>query len=287
MEARHPALPSERPLMIAHRAGNTPELAAGAIAAGADLIEVDLWRYRSRLEIRHVKTMGPIPLLWDRWELHPGWRPRFQLAALLERVPVEQLLFLDLKGEDPALGPDIVGTIRTLQPERRIILCGRTWPQLDRLVDDPDVCLFYSVGSDEELANIWGRIRPMRHPAISINRRYLTPELMGRFKEIGATVVSWSINTLDDAKRFHEMGVDGFTSDNLELIRHITGLREHAFDDASPSPPRLRQQTSGEGQHVRDHPGGGDGRARARPGDDARIPIVPRGPERDDVLGPL
>ena len=235
MEARHPALPAERPLMIAHRAGNSVPLALEAMAAGADLIEVDLWRHRSRLEIRHVKTMGPVPLLWDRWELHPGWGPRFQLAALLERVPIEQLLFLDLKGEDPELGPEIVGTIRTLQPERRIILCGRTWPQLDRLVDDPDVCLFYSVGSDEELARIWDRIRPMAYPAVSINRRYLTADLMQRFKEIGTTVVSWSINTLDDAKRFHEMGVDGFTSDNLELIQRVTRLRERAFD-AVPAP---------------------------------------------------
>lgn len=237
MEARHPALPVERPLMIAHRAGNSVALAGEAIAAGADLIEVDLWRHRSRLEIRHVKTMGPVPLLWDRWELHPGWGPRFQLAALLERVPVEQLLFLDLKGEDPELGPEIVRTIRTLQPERRIILCGRTWPQLDRLVDDPDVCLFYSVGSDEELAQIWSRLRLMAHPAVSINRRYVTADLMQRFKEIGTTVVSWSINTLDDAKRFHEMGVDGFTSDNLELIRSVATLRDQAFAGIQTTAP--------------------------------------------------
>lgn len=233
MEARHPALPPERPLTIAHRAGNSVALAVDAIANGADLIEADVWRYRSRLEIRHVKTMGPVPLLWERWELHPGWGPRFQLAALLERMPAEQRLFLDLKGEDPELGPEIVATIRRLQPERAIILCGRSWHQLDWLVNDPDVCLFYSVGSDEELAGIWDRIRPMRHPAVSINRRYLTPTLMERFKEIGTTVVSWSINTLEDARRFHEMGVDGFTSDNLDLIRSIAERRERAFDLAS------------------------------------------------------
>ncbi len=235
MEARHPALPAERPLMIAHRAGNSPALALDAIAAGADLIEADVWRYRSRLEIRHVKTMGPVPLLWDRWELHPGWSPRFQLAALLEHIPSDQRLLLDLKGQDRNLGPEIVETILTLRPERRIIVCGRTWSQLDRIVDIPGICIFYSVGSDEELATIWERIRLMRHPVVSINRRYLTPELMRRFKDIETTVVSWAINTLDDAKRFHEMGVDGFTSENLELIARITRLRERAFDEPPPS----------------------------------------------------
>lgn len=231
MEPRHPALPVERPLVIAHRAGNSATLAKAAIAAGADLIETDIWRFRERLEIRHVKTMGPIPLLWDRWELRPGWGPRLQLAALLAEIPVERRLFLDLKGEDPKLGTDVVDTIRRLQPEREIIACGRTWHQLDPIVGCPGVTVFYSVGSDEELANVWERLGPMRHPAVSINHQYLTPELMGRFKEIGATVVSWTINTIDDARGFHEMGVDGFTSDNLELIQRISRLRERAFVD--------------------------------------------------------
>ncbi len=219
--------------MIAHRAGNSVALAEGALAAGADLIETDVWRFRKRLEIRHVKTMGPVPLLWDRWELHPGWGSRFQLKGLIETIPADRRLFLDLKGDDPKLGTEIVETIQALQPARQIIVCGRTWPQLDRIVGHLDVTVFYSVGSDEELANIWGRLKPMRHPAVSINCRYLTPELMRRFKEAGATVVSWTINTIEDAKRFHEMGVDGFTSDNLLLIQRIAHLREKAFDEVT------------------------------------------------------
>lgn len=235
MQPRHPALPAERPLMIAHRAGNSAVMAERAIAAGADLIETDIWRYRKRLEIRHVKTMGPVPLLWDRWKLHPGWRPRLQLAGLVQTIPIGQRLLLDLKGDDPALGTDIVETLQQLQPERQIIVCGRTWHQLDRIVDHPGLTVFFSVGSDEELAMIWGRLKPMRHPAVSINRRYLTPDLMQRFKDINATVMSWTIDTLDDARRFHEMGVDGFTSDNLELIEQVTRLRERAFDDTTAS----------------------------------------------------
>lgn len=231
MESRHPALPPERPLMIAHRAGNSVALAERAMAAGADLIETDVWRFRKRLEIRHVKTMGPVPLLWDRWELHPGWGPRFQLTGLIENVPADRRLLLDLKGEDPNLGTAIVETIQDLQPTRQIIVCGRTWHQLDRIVDHPRVTVFYSVGSDEELANVWSRLKPMRHPAVSVNCRYLTPELMRRFKDVGATVVSWTINTIESAKRFHEMGVDGFTTDNLVLIQRVSHLREKAFDD--------------------------------------------------------
>jgi len=236
MESRHPFLPPERPLVIAHRAGNTVAVANGAIAAGADLIETDVWRFRKRLEIRHLKTMGPVPLLWDRWELHPGWHPRLQLADLIQHVPVDRRLFLDLKGEDQQLGTEIVRTVQDLQPERQIIVCGRTWGQLDRIVDHPGVAVFYSVGSDEELATIWGRLKRMRHPAVSINCRYLTPELMRRFRDFGATIVSWPINSIDSARKFHEMGVDGFTSDNLVLIRRLSDLREKGLDHiATPS----------------------------------------------------
>lgn len=246
MEPRHPALPDERPLAIAHRAGNSTALAEAAIAAGADLLETDVWRYRKRLEIRHIKTMGPVPLLWDRWELHPGWGPRLQLTGLVNHLAANQRLFLDLKGKDPELGTEIVATLHGLRPDHPVILCGRTWHQLDRVVDHPGVTVFYSVGSDDELAMVWERLTPMRNPAVSIHSRYVTPELMRRFKGIGATVVSWPIDTFDVARRLHDIGVDGFTSDNLELVRRISLLREKALD-ADVTSPVLRS-ARGEGE---------------------------------------
>ena len=47
------------------------------------LVEADLHLRRGRIEVRHLKTLGPLPLLWDRWRLAPGWRPRLELGALL------------------------------------------------------------------------------------------------------------------------------------------------------------------------------------------------------------
>ena len=69
----------DAPLLIAHRAGNDPAHLRAAEDAGADVIEADLHLWRGRLELRHLKTAGPLPVYWDRWALAPPWR-RFDSA---------------------------------------------------------------------------------------------------------------------------------------------------------------------------------------------------------------
>jgi len=229
MTSLHPTLPQHRPLAIARRAGNDIRFAQKAFELGCDMVETDVWRYRERLELRHLKTMGPIPLLWDRWTLRPGWTSRLKLRDLLEATPVDKLLFLDLKGTDLHLAHAIVDDIRVHQPERQIVLCGRTWAQLDEVVNESHVTVFYSVGSDEELATVWSRLEQMTWPAVSIHSRYLTEELMRRFKETNTTVVTWAVNDYEHARRLHEIGVDGFTSDNLDMLAHIAEEREVAL----------------------------------------------------------
>lgn len=243
MARLHPAFPQDRPLVIAHRSGNELHAASQAYEAGADLIETDLWRYRNRLELRHIKTMGPIPLLWDRWELHRGWGERLQLHDLLQHLPIDARLFLDLKGTDTRLPKQAIDYIRNEQPERQIILCGRTWAQLDAVEDEENVTVFFSVGSDEELATIWTRLDKMEHPAISIHKRYLTEETVKRFKEREATIVTWPVNTFAEARRLHELGVDGFTTDNRDMVKWIPIERERALlreDPPVEQPSRWR-----------------------------------------------
>ena len=231
----HPRLPSARPLVIAHRAGNEPEAAQRAEALGADLIEADVWQYRGRLETRHVKTMGRIPLLWDRWTLQPGWGHRAVVPELLAATRPETRLLLDLKGDDTALAPRLVDTIRAQQPARQVILCGRNWDQLDSVAADDDVTIFYSVNSDDELRAVWAKLARTAHPAISIHARYLTQELARRFHDARTTVISWPVNDLTLANRLFALGVDGFTTDNLTLLETIARDRAGALATAKPT----------------------------------------------------
>ncbi|MGB3307258.1 MAG: glycerophosphodiester phosphodiesterase [Thermomicrobiales bacterium] len=235
MPTLHPSLPTARPLAIAHRAGNSLDLAQRALNAGADMLETDIWRFHERLEIRHDERVGPLPVLRNGWKVKPGWSKRLHLQYLLEKLPIEARIFLDLKGKHPELGEHVVEEIERVQPERQIILCGRTWPQLDAVADHPRVTRFYSVGTPDELAGIWGRLEKMPLPALSLNKDLATPELMHRLNEMGTTVICWTVNDPDEAQRLFARGVDGFTSDNLDLVARIARHRAAAFT-AAPAP---------------------------------------------------
>lgn len=211
MPHQHPALPSHRPLVIAHRAGNYLPKIDRAIRRGADMIEADVWRYRKHLEVRHLKTLGPLPILWDRWELHPGWTPRLHLDELLEHTPPTIPVMLDLKGEDPNLSSSIVEAMRTRHPEHAIIMCTRNWLHLDRIHDATDVHRIYSVGSQQERDRILAKLDGAKQPAVSIHNDLVTPALMRQFDALGATVISWGASSRDEVDLLLSLGIDGIT----------------------------------------------------------------------------
>jgi hypothetical protein len=72
--------------IVAHRAGNDIGRLRAAEALRLPLVEADVHLFAGRLEVRHRKTVGPIPILWDRWELAPPWAPRMLLADLLSQA---------------------------------------------------------------------------------------------------------------------------------------------------------------------------------------------------------
>ncbi len=186
---------------------------------------MDIWRYRGRLEIRHLKTMGRIPLLWDRWKLAPGWTPRFTFEQLLDIAPPATPLFVDLKGVDLRLPVELMDTLRTRAQVPSVLICSRSWTLLDALRGDNEPTLVYSIGDLQELASVFTRLDGMTQPAVSIHAELLNPQVMDRFKSRGTTVISWPVN--DDARlaRLSTLGVDGMTSDNAELIERIVRSR--------------------------------------------------------------
>ncbi len=237
MPFRHLDFPAERPLAIAHRAGNSLALAQAAIAAGADMLETDVWTHRSRLEVRHAQRLWHLPLLWDNHRLVPAWRHQLELKEMLQWLPITTRLFLDLKGLAPSLGERVVDLVEQVQPERQIILCGRTWAQFDAIAAHPRVSCFYSIGDATELAAVWGRLETMSMPAVSLQKDLATTDVMARLNALNTTVICWTVNDLHEARRLHALGVDGFTSDNLDLIERIAQHREMAMVDESQRLP--------------------------------------------------
>ena len=223
------AIPSHRPLAIAHRAGNDAALAGRAIALGADMLETDVWLHRDALEVRHderVTVFGrPLPLLRHGWHIHRLAPSLRRIESLLDETPPDVRLFLDLKGTDPLLGERLVEWIGEHQPERQIIVCGRSWDQLDAIKPLPHVTAIYSVGDDRELAAFWDHIGRLDFPAISLNHTLATPDVMARLKAIDALVICWTVNDPTRMETLRTLGVDGFTTDNLAMIEQIVRER--------------------------------------------------------------
>ncbi len=204
---------------MAHRAGNSLARVEEALTAGVDYLEADIWRYRSRLEVRHEKTVGPLPILWDRWYLKPGWGPRMSLDAVLVAMGGRGRLFADLKGSEPDLASSVSQAVDRAGAGERVAFSGG-WDHLDRLKALlPQAPRFYTVGSLRRLDALRPRLARGDVTAVAIDSRFLTAEIVVELRDSGVdTVLTWAVETADEARRLLRWGVGGITSDSLPLL---------------------------------------------------------------------
>jgi hypothetical protein len=141
-------------LAVAHRAGNSLAGLRAAAALGADVVEADVNAHRGRLEVHHLKTMGPLPLLWDRWEVVRARTPRLGLETLLEAAGDGVTFMLDLKGADPAVGSLVARELHERAPERPVLVCTRAWASLAPFDGVPWARTLRSARTRRELARL-------------------------------------------------------------------------------------------------------------------------------------
>ena len=129
--------------MIAHRGGNHLDALRDAERLGIPLVEADLRLFRGRIDVRHLKSVGPLPLFWDRWRLAAPWTRRLSLDELLQETGRQTELMLDLKGRNRSLANLVARTIAPFLSERRFTICARAAALLEPLAwtfrcDDSD-----------------------------------------------------------------------------------------------------------------------------------------------------
>ncbi|WP_322817725.1 hypothetical protein [Tepidiforma sp.] len=215
-----PELPAGQ-FAVAHRAGNEPARLAEALAAGAPVVEADVWLHRGRLEIRHTKTAGPLPILWDRWELRPGWKPRRRLPDLLAETPASVLLHLDLKGWDDRLGPAIRQAMRELAPGRSYLVSAQRWSLLEPFHQEPTALVVHSIGSARRFERIAQHLAD-RHPtAVAIHRELLTAARAERLAALADLVLAWPVNDPALLGPLAELGVRGVITDAPAVVRAV------------------------------------------------------------------
>ena len=206
------------PFVIAHRFGNDLTKLRNAAAHGAEVAEADVWWHGGRHEVRHLKTMGPLPLLWDRWRLAPGWRPRLRLEQLLAAWPEGLGLMLDLKRW---LRPErLADELRQYPSRGPLLLCSQYWHHLARL-EGEEAVLVYSVGNERQLRRLAATLRGRRCDALSVHVRLLDEERGAELRRLAPRLLSWPIDTPQTFERARRAGVHGFITSQPERVRAL------------------------------------------------------------------
>ncbi len=202
---------------MAHRAGNRLADLHAAVRAGAELVEADVRLYRGRLELRHLKSAGPIPIFWDRWQLAAPWRERPVLAELLAAAGEETELMLDLKGPRQRLGELVADALQPYLGCRRVTVCARWWRLLEPFAGLP-VRRVHSVGSRRQLGRLLARRHDDRLDGVSIHERLLDERVVAELRAVADTVMTWPVNSPERARELLAIGVHGLISDSVDTI---------------------------------------------------------------------
>lgn len=210
--------PGEGSFLVAHRAGNDLGRLQLAQALGIELVEADVHLFAGRLEVRHLKTVGPLPILWDRWELAPPWAPRLQLSELLEAAAPGTGLMLDLKGRDGRLPPLLAAAVARHRPDTEVTVCSQRWELLEPLRGAAGVRLVHSVGNARQLARLRREFAARRLAGVSIHRRLLDRGTVAELRECAELVMSWPVETPEQALTLAEWGVQGLISSRFDRL---------------------------------------------------------------------
>ncbi len=222
------ALPPEgRPVVIAHRGGNDLAALDRAKATGVDLAELDVWLHGGALEVRHLKTMGPIPLLWDRWRLVPGWIPRLRIEQVLESASRDIRLMIDLKSKTLALSKALIAVLARQLPGAPYTVTARNWPLLAPFEEVAEASIIPSAATGSELAELLPSLGE-RYQTLSLHRGLVTAELMSELTGRGVATYVWPINNQAWLEQVLAAGVSGVNTDDLELAAAVVARRPGA-----------------------------------------------------------
>lgn len=201
------------PSLVAHRAGNRLVDLWEAERLGVACVEADIHLFRNRLEVRHLKTVGPLPLFWDRWRLAAPWHRRLLLGELVAATHESTELVLDLKGRDRRLPDRVLAVISPTFHERRFTICARRWAMLDAFAGSP-VRRVYSVGTARQLRRLLERFHDRRIDGVSIHERLLNSTTVGALARVADTIMTWPVNRPERANELLALGVHALITDD-------------------------------------------------------------------------
>jgi glycerophosphoryl diester phosphodiesterase len=209
-------------LTIAHRAGNSLAGLHAANELGVDVIECDVHQYRGRLEVRHQKTAGPLPFLWDAWELSSVRAPRLGLHELLEADRHGTTFMLDLKGPRTTAARSVARYLHHTGRHHPVLVCGRWWRSVEALCVLPFARGVLSARNRMEFKRLRRRVQqgPPVH-GVSVHRSLLDAQLVAELHRHVELVMTWPVNDLRTLDAVLAIGVTGVISDELDVLAEL------------------------------------------------------------------
>ena len=212
-------------LAIAHRSGNTVAGLRAALDAGVDLVEADVHAYRGRLEMRHLRSMGGLPFLWDREGVvraapaPPAGAGRAGRGAR-RRPPADDRP----QGRAPAAraegGPAAArGVARTVAHgvHQGLVDAGR--------VRRPGAAGAVG-GHPAGVAPVAGAgSTPRPVDGVSVRLSLLTPEVVAELHRGTDLVMAWPVDTPEALAQARRVGADAVISKDLDLLRGVLADR--------------------------------------------------------------
>jgi glycerophosphoryl diester phosphodiesterase len=243
----------DAPLLIAHRAGNDPAHVRAAELAGVDVIEADLHLWRGGLALRHLKTVGPLPVYWDRWALAPPWRRFASLGDLLAGVQPETALMLDLKGSDPAAARLLSAALGQAARRAPVFVSARSWPLLGEI--DPSLAhRVASAARPGQLDRLIAAAPGRGLYGAALHLRLLERGRLDALREHAPVLLTWPVNHRHEAESATALGISGLISDDLALL---AALRERRLrGGAAADTQDVAQGERAEHDHQREQPDG-------------------------------
>ena len=195
-----------------------------ALDAGVDLVEADVYAYRGRLEVRHLRTMGGLPWLWDATALvHRRRHEHLELADLVAALGDDHRLMIDLKGVHPRLAPSVARLLREATPDRGLTLCTKSWWMLDAF--DVPVRRVLSAATHRGISRLRARVAHAPVHGVSVRLALLTPGVVDELHRGTDLVMAWPVDTAQALDRAQSVGVDAVISHDLDLLRGVLAER--------------------------------------------------------------
>lgn len=211
-------------LAIAHRSGNSVAGLRTALDLGVDLVEADVHAYRGRLEVRHLRSMGGLPFLWDKDAVVRRWRhEHLDLAGLIAALGDDHRLMIDLKGLHPRLAPMVARQLRESAPGRGLTVCTKAWWMLDAF--DLPVQQVLSAASRRGLAKLRARVARAPVHGVSVRLSMLDARVVDELHRGTDRVLVWPVDTAEALDRARSIGADGVISKDLDLLKGLIAER--------------------------------------------------------------